>query len=78
MLSCFFFFFLIIDLYYLIPVVITQILILGIPTKEATAEMEMHPVIVEFDITKCSLYNSKHYKLFYTLCSLIHFDSSIK
>ena len=53
-LSCFFFFFLIIDLYFLIPAVITQIfnpivelaIPIGIPTKEAKAEMETHPVIV--------------------------------
>ena len=64
--SCFFFFFLIIDLYFLIPAVITQIfnpivelaIPVGIPTKEAKAEMETHPVIVD-------QYNSKLYKLFY-------------
>ena len=47
-LSRFFFFFLIIDLYCLIPAVITQIfnpieelvIPIGIPTKEAKAEME--------------------------------------
>ena len=54
---CFFFFFaLIIDLYlyWLIPAVITQlfnpiaelVISIGIPTKEAKAEMEMHPVTV--------------------------------
>ena len=60
-LSCFFFFFLIIDLYFLIPAVITQIfnpivelaIPIGIPTKEAKAEMETHPVIVEITIRKC-------------------------
>ena len=54
-LSCFFFFFLITDLYFLIPVVIPHIFNLiaellipiGIPTKEAKAEIETHPVIVE-------------------------------
>ena len=56
-LSCFLFFFLIIDLYFLIPAVIAQIfnltgeLVIPIETKEATkeakAEMETHPVIVE-------------------------------
>ena len=53
-LSCFFFF-LIIDLYFLIPAVITQIFDLivelvipvGIPIKEAKAEMEMHPANVK-------------------------------
>ena len=46
-LSCFFFFFLIIDLYFLIPAVIAQsfnpiaelVIPKGIPTKEAKAEM---------------------------------------
>ena len=33
----------------------------GIPTKEAKAEMETHPVIV--DITISGQYNSKLYKL---------------
>ena len=53
-LSCFFFF-LIIDLYFLIPAVITQIFDLivelvipvGIPIKEAKAEMEMNPANVK-------------------------------
>ena len=53
-----FFFFLIIDLYFLIPAVIAQIfnavaelvIPIGIPTKEAKAEMETHPVIVEAKI----------------------------
>ena len=48
-LSCFFFFFLIIDLYFLIPAVIAQIfnpipdlvIPIGIPAKEAKAEMEI-------------------------------------
>ena len=46
------FFFLIIDLYFLIPAVIKQIfkpfasigISIGIPTKEEKAEMETHPV----------------------------------
>ena len=54
-LSCFFFFFLMIDLNFLVPAVITQIfnpigeLITptGIPTNEEKAEMKTHPVIVE-------------------------------
>ena len=54
-LSCFFFSFLIIDLYFLIPAVIAQIfnpipelvIPIGILIKEAKAEIEMHPVIVE-------------------------------
>ena len=28
---------------------------IGIPTKEVEAEMEMHPVTVESNISKCSL-----------------------
>ena len=58
-----FFFYLIIDLYFLIPAVITQIfnpiaellIPIGIPTKEAKAEMETHPVTVEIKISKCSI-----------------------
>ena len=57
----FFFFFLIIDLYFLIAGVIMQIfnpkdeliIRIGIPTKEAKAEMETHPLIVEIKISKC-------------------------
>ena len=60
-LSCFFFFFLIIDLFYLIPVVIAQIvkpvaelvIPIEIPIKEAKAEIETYPVIVEAKIRKC-------------------------
>ena len=56
-----FFFFLIIDLYFLIAGVIMQIfnpkdeliIRIGIPTKEAKAEMETHPLIVEIKISKC-------------------------
>ena len=62
-LSCFFFFFLIIDVYFLIPAVIAQIfnpiaeliIPIGIPTKKARAEMETHPVIVEIKVSKCSI-----------------------
>ena len=62
-LSCFFFFFLIIDLYFLIPEVIAQIfnqiaellILLGILTKEQKVEMEAHLVIVEAKIRKCSI-----------------------
>ena len=51
--SCFFLFFLIIDLYFLIPAVSAQIfdpiaefvISLGIPIKEEKAEIEIHPVI---------------------------------
>ena len=62
-LSCFFFFFSIIDIYVLIPGVIVQIFYsntefvihIGIPTKEAKAEMETYPVIVEIAISKWSM-----------------------
>ena len=63
-LSCFFFFFLIINLYYLIPAPIAQIfnpiaelvIPIGIPKKkEVKAEMETHPVIVEPKIRKWSI-----------------------
>ena len=62
-LSCFFSCFLFIGLYFLIPVVIMQIfnpfaelvIPIGIPTKEAKANMETHPVIVEIKISECSL-----------------------
>ena len=58
-----FYFFLIIDLCFLIPAVIAQIfnpiaelvISIGIPTKETKAEIEMHPVISENKIRKCSV-----------------------
>ena len=58
-LSCFLFFFLIINLHFLIPAVITQIFIVAaefaIPTgtliKEAKAEIESHVVTVEARIS---------------------------
>ena len=58
-----YFFFLIINLYFLIPAVIAQIfnpiaelvIPIGIPTKEAKAEIEIHPVIAEVKIRKCSI-----------------------
>ena len=62
-LSCFYFVFLIIDLYFLILAVIAQILNpiaellipIRIPTKEAKPEMEPHTNIVEAKIRKCSI-----------------------
>ena len=62
-LMCFFFFLLIIDLYFIIPAVIAQIsnpiaeLVtpLEIPIKEAKSEIEIHQVIEEAKIRKCSL-----------------------
>ena len=61
--SCLFFFFLIINLYFLIPAVIAQIvnpvaelvIPIGIPNKEAKAEFEINPVVVEAQIRKCSV-----------------------
>ena len=58
-----FLFFLIINLYFLIPAVITQIfnpiaelaIPIGIPTKEAKAEIETHPVISEVTRSKWSI-----------------------
>ena len=55
------FFFIIIDLYFLIAAVIAQIfnpiaelvILIGIQTKEAKAEFETHPVIVEAKISNC-------------------------
>ena len=62
-LSCLFFFFLIIDLLFLIAAVIAQILNpiaellipIGIPSKEAKVEIGIHPVTVEAKIRKCSI-----------------------
>ena len=55
--------FLIIYLCILMPAVNTRIfnhiaeliIPIGIPTKEVEAEMEMHPVTVESNISKCSV-----------------------
>ena len=61
--SWFFFFFLIIDLYFLIPAFITQIIIvvvqiaipIGIPAKEAKAEIETYPLTAEAKKSKWSV-----------------------
>ena len=58
-----FFFFLIIESCFLITAIIAQIfnpivelvIPVEIPTKEAKAEMEIHPVIVEPKVRKCSI-----------------------
>ena len=63
-LSCFFFFFLIISSYFLIPTVTAQIfnpiaeyvIPIGIPSKEAKAEIKTHPVNERAKIRKCSIY----------------------
>ena len=57
------FVFLFIVWYFLIPAVISHIfnpiaelvIPIGIPIKEAKAEIEIHPVIVEAKIRKCSI-----------------------
>ena len=62
-LSCLFFFFLIINLYFLITAAIAQIynpiagrvIPIRIPIKEAKAEIEIHPEIVEAKIKTCSI-----------------------
>ena len=62
-LSCFSFFFSIIDLCFLIPAVIAQtlnpspelVVPIRITIKEAKAEMETHQVIVESKIRNCSI-----------------------
>ena len=61
-----FFFFSIIDLYFLIPAVIGQIsnsvaelvISIGIPSKEAKAEIEIHPSTTEAKAKRCQ-YNLK-------------------
>ena len=61
-LSCFFFFLLIIDLYFLILAVVAQIFYhiaelvirIGVSIKEEKAEIEIHPVIVEVKRRDCS------------------------
>ena len=58
-----FFSFVIIYLYFLILGVIAQVfnpvvelvILIEIPTKEAEAEIETHPVLVETKISKCSI-----------------------
>ena len=60
---CFFFFFLLADLYFLNHVVIAQmfnpitelVMSTGIPTKEAKADMETLPITVEIKMSQCSV-----------------------
>ena len=62
-LSCFFLFFLTIDLNFLITAVIAQVFKpiaelvspIGTPTKESKVEMITHPVIIEIIISKWSI-----------------------
>ena len=65
----YFLFFIITDLHFSVAELVIPI---GIPTKEAKAEIETHPVNVE--ITISGQYNSKLYKLFYASYSIIHID----
>ena len=79
-LLCFFYFFLIIELYFLIPAVIAQIfnptaelvILIGISSKEAKAEIKIHPVIVETKIESVQ-YSLKLFKPFCVFYSSIHF-----
>ena len=73
-LSCFFFFFLIIDLYFLIPAVIAQIfnpiqeLVIpnGTQNKGVKAEIEILPVIVKAKLRKCLIQScANHFCAFY-------------
>ena len=62
-LSCFYVFFLIIDLYFLLSAAIARsfnliaelAIPMGIPSEEAKAEIETHPVNVEAKIRQCSI-----------------------
>ena len=62
-LSCFFFFYLVSDLYPLILAVITQVfnptaelvIHIDIPTKEGKEELEMHPGTAVIKIRNCSI-----------------------
>ena len=86
-LSCFFFFFLKTYLHFLILAVLAQffnpiaelVIPIGIPIKEAEAEMETHPVIVEAKIRKCSIKVSVvQIFLSFLLISSFRFISSIQ
>ena len=80
-LSCFFFFCSIVDLYFLIPAAIAQILNptarlvipIEIQIKEIKAKIESHPVIVEAKIGS-NKYNLGLCKPFCALYSSIHFS----
>ena len=83
-LSCFFFF-LFIDLQFLVPAGTAQIfnptaelvVPLGIPTNKAKAEMETHPVMCKLQQTS-GQYNSKLHKCFHASYSLMHFNLFIQ
>ena len=69
------------DLYFLIPAIIAHIfnhipelaIPIGIPSKEAKAEIEKHPGTADAKTSKCSVYNSELCKPFYAYYSLIDF-----
>ena len=77
----FLFFFLIIDLYFLINAAIAKIfnpiaelaILIGITIKESKAEMETHPVIVEAKIRSVQ-YNLEVYKSFCVFYLSVHFN----
>ena len=78
-LSCFFLFFLIIDLNCTIAAAITifnptadLVIPIEIPSKETKAETEIHPVIPEAKIRKCSI-QFRVVQIFCTLYSSIYF-----
>ena len=80
-LSSFFLFFFIIDLYFLIPAAMAQIfnpptelaIPTGMPTKEAKAEIETHPVLKKLKCVSLKMCNSKLYKPFCASYSSFHF-----
>ena len=80
-LSCFFFFFVTIDLYFLIPAIIMKVVIVavepeiptGLPTKEEKLEMETHPVTVGVKLSN-DQHNLKPDKSFCAFYLSIHFS----
>ena len=82
-LSCFFFFFLIIDSYFLIPEVITQIFTFATLTavliNEVNEQIETKPVTVEAKISKCSTqFKFLHVFLCFSFINSLCFISSKK
>ena len=76
--SCFFFFFLFIDLYLLLPAVNTQIfnhiaelvIPIGITTKEAKARIETHQILLEITINQVTTMIQNSTNFFMLLCFL--------
>ena len=86
-LFCFFFFFLIIDLYFLTAAFITQnfnpseelLIPIAISANEAKAEMETHHVTAESKIRKCSIqFRNLQIFLRSLLINSLQFISTIK